>query len=182
MEVKEWYEEGGALNLKSGAELEQFDLGTVLIGHTRYTVLTGYEGTGRCFWCGAELKGSKLKWYCRGHMKEYYRHFKWRSARNWCCERQNGICANCGKRCGCRKQRGGYSLEVHHIVPLQGGWKRYFSAYNLPWNLIGLCHDCHQEVHAAMRPPRQQRPLVGVIVDSWIMARSTGQAVMDLVV
>ena len=134
-----------ALEIQSGAELERFDLGTVKIGHSLYTVLTGYEGTGRCFWCGGKLRG-KLKRYCYGHMQEYYRHFEWTTARNWCCKRQEGLCANCSVRRD-------YSLEVHHIVPLKGE-ARYFSAFNLPWNLIAFCHNCHQEVHAAMRSPR----------------------------
>ena len=161
-----WHEEGGALNLESGAELECFDLGTVLINHISYTVLTGYEGTGKCLWCGGELKG-KLKRYCYGHMKEYYRHFEWLSARNWCIERQNGTCPNCGRHWG-------YGLEVHHIVPLKGE-RRYFSAYNLPWNLIALCHYCHMEVHAAMRPV----PTIKIL-DSWEIAQRTGQAVMRM--
>ena len=161
----EWYEQGGALNIKSAQELEEFDLGTILINHTRYTVLTGYEGTGKCFWCGGELKG-KLKRYCRGHMKEYYRHFEWNNARNWCCERQDGLCANCGVRHD-------YSLEVHHIVPLNGD-VRYFTAYNLPWNLIALCRECHKDIHRVMRPPRAIKHF-----NSWEEAAKRGQMLFN---
>jgi 5-methylcytosine-specific restriction endonuclease McrA len=45
-------------------------------------------------------------------------------------------------------------LEVHHIVPLSTiGYRPEFSAYHLPWNLVALCHECHLEIHAIMRPP-----------------------------
>ena len=122
-----------------------------------------------------ELKG-KLKRYCYGHMKEYYRHFEWSSARDWCCERQEGKCANCGAD-GMRGENYWplYSLEVHHIVPLSGT-TRYFTAHNLPWNLIGLCHGCHKEIHRVMKPPKTPSPLP----DSWEEAEKVGQGVMRL--
>lgn len=169
-----------ALEIETVEELEKFDLGTVWISHTKYNVLTGYEGTGRCFWCGGELKGSKLKRYCRGHMKEYYRHFDWQSASRWAIERADHRCENCGVKekpieWGFNSYR--INLEVHHIVPLKGN-SRQFSAYNLPWNLIVLCHACHQEVHAAMRPPKL-RPKKDIF-DSWEEAKKVGQGVMEL--
>lgn len=131
-----------------------------MIAHTEYSILTGFEGTGRCFWCGGELKG-KLKRYCYGHMTEYYQHFEWGSASRWALKRAGQRCENCGDN---------YKMEVHHIVPLKGK-KRYFTAFNLPWNLIAFCHSCHQTVHAIMRG--KTAPL-----DSWEKARSQGQAVM----
>lgn len=146
-----------ALEIESGAELERFDLGCVLIGDREYTVLTGYEGTGRCFWCGAKLTG-KLKRYCYGHMKEYYRHFEWGSAFRWALERAEDKCQNCGANQQFIQE--GWSsrtnLRVHHIVPLKGE-SRYFSAFNLPWNLVALCHPCHLEIHAIMRPPKPEK-------------------------
>lgn len=154
-----------ALEIESGWELERFIPGTVLIDGQDYLILTGHEGTGRCFWCGGILKG-KLKHYCYGHGKEYYRHFEWGSARKWCYRRQEGKCANCGMHRGRR-------LEVHHIVPLDGG-PRFFSPFNLPWNLIGFCHDCHQDIHAAMRPPKKSS------LDSWRLAEAIGQFIMPL--
>ncbi len=162
-----------ALDIVSAEELVRFDLGTVEINHTTYTVLTGYEGTERrCFWCGGELTG-KLKRYCYGHMKLYYQHFEWGSARAWCCERQKGICANCGWTPVDYGDGSDiyyhYSLEVHHIIPLEGA-PRYFSAYNLPWNLIGFCHECHLEVRDAMK---EQPP------DIFDLAFAQGQAVME---
>ena len=155
-----------ALEIESGQELERFDLGTMVINHKRYTVLTGYENTDhKCFWCGEELTG-KLKRYCYGHGRKYYRHFEWSSARSWCIDRQEGCCANCG-------ERGGRILEVHHIVPLKGEL-RYFTAFNLPWNLIGLCHECHQEVHAVMRKANKPIP-----PDIFEKALTRGQLVLE---
>jgi len=166
-----------ALDIVTAEELVRFDLGTVLINHTTYTVLTGYEGTGLCFWCGGELSG-KLKRYCYGHMKEYYRHFDWGYAKQWCIERYDHRCANCGileddiPRVGV----GGYytrsGMEVHHIIPVNGE-SRQFTAYNLPWNLMALCHDCHLAIHVAMRV-RKLPP------DIFELALARGQAVMEL--
>jgi len=166
-----------ALEIEYAWELERFNLGTVVIKHTTYTVLTGYEGTGRCFWCGGELKG-KLKRYCRGHMEEYYRHFEWGSASRWALKRAGYVCENCGVGgeyilYGLSRR---YNLEVHHIVPLNGR-VRSFSAFNLPWNLIVLCHECHLAVHEAMRPPKHH-PMKGF--DSWDDAIKAGQGVMPL--
>ena len=158
-----------ALEIESGAELVQFDLGTVRINDTDYEVLTGYEGTGKCFWCGGYLKG-KLKRYCYGHMAEYYRHFFWGSASQWALEKAEHKCQNCGKEEGrLNSYTDRTNLEVHHIVPLNGG-SRTFSAFNLPWNLVVLCHECHVEIH---KHPK-------VIRDSWVNAKQKGQEVMEL--
>jgi len=165
-----------ALEIETGWELERFDLGTVCIGSREYTVLTGFEGTGRCFWCGDELKG-KLRRYCYGHMQEYYKHFEWSSARVWCIERQEGRCANCGKSYADYSMHPSWwtGLEVHHIVPLNGS-PRYFSAFNLPWNLIGFCHDCHMEVHAVMRAEKRQPK----DIDIFELALSRGQPTLPM--
>jgi 5-methylcytosine-specific restriction endonuclease McrA len=98
-------------------------------------------------------------------MKEYYRHFVWGFARAWCIERQEGLCANCHCYFG-------DELEVHHIVPLNGG-VRWLTPYNLPWNLIGFCHQDHLAVAAAMVPPKNS-----TVLDSWEHADFIGQSVM----
>jgi len=166
-----------ALDIEYAYELERFIPGEVLINKQKYLVLTGYEGTGRCFWCGSELNG-KTKRYCRGHMQEYYRHFYWPYASNWAIKRADRKCQNCGVKI--KSIPYGYSghrvnLEVHHIIPLNGD-RRDFSAFNLPWNLIVLCHDCHMELHAVMRPPKEP----GKGFDSWDDAIKAGQAIMKL--
>lgn len=141
-----------------------------------FHILTGYEGTGRCFWCGEELTGRATR-YCRSkdpvHWRLYWEHFNWGYARKWCCRRQEGICANCGwhpplDRDG---EYSWYGLEVHHIVPLDGTL-RIWTPYNLPWNLIGFCHECHLEVAAAMKPEK-------ALTDPFEEALRTGQLVME---
>jgi 5-methylcytosine-specific restriction endonuclease McrA len=153
-------------DITCGRELERFDLGTVAINGTSYQVLTGHEappadGVRWCFWCGEILAGRNLR-YCRGHMRLYYEHFEWSRASWLCWKRQDGRCANCGCEPGLLQPISSWSVgrsaaETHHIVPLKGA-RRDFSAFNLPWNLIGLCHDCHLEVHAAMRPAPKRPP------------------------
>ncbi len=144
-----------ALDIVTAEELVRFDLGTVEIDRKTYTIKTGYEGTGMYIWYGGEIKG-KLRRYCYGHMTLYYQHFDWGYAKAWCVERYDHRCANCGMHeddippvgVGDYSSRSG--MEVHHIIPLNGE-SREFTVYNLPWNLIALCHDCHLEVHAVMR-------------------------------
>lgn len=114
------------------------------VGHDRYGdfhIITGYEGTGVCFWCGGELTGKATR-YCKKahHWRLYAEHFCWTFARWWCLKRYER-CPNCGS----------YAREAHHIIPLDGE-ERIWTPYNMPWNLVGLCHTCHQAVHAAMRP------------------------------
>jgi 5-methylcytosine-specific restriction endonuclease McrA len=51
----------------------------------------------------------------------------------------------------CGGKRGYHtSLEVHHIIPLNGAY-RAWSKLNHPDNLIALCHDCHQTRHDELR-------------------------------
>ncbi len=169
-----------ALDIVTAEELVRFDLGTVLINRRSYTVLTGYEGVVRqCFWCGGELAG-RLKRYCRGHMKEYYNHFDWGYAKDWCVERYEHKCANCGIAQGDIPLVGSYEvrsgMEVHHIIPLDGG-SRQFTPYNLPWNLIALCHTCHLEVHVAMREEVVKK--IKAAADPFELANTRGQAVME---
>ena len=67
------------------------------------------------------------------------------------------------------------NLRVHHVMPLNGE-ERAVSVYNIFWNLICLCHDCHMELHSVMRPPRldnDSKP------DTWNEAIKIGQSVFD---
>jgi hypothetical protein len=147
-----------ALQIESGMELERFDLGTVIIKGIEFVVLTGYEGSGGCMWCGTPLKGKHK--YCYGHMTLYYNNFNWGYASFEAKKRAGHKCENCGVSEHNISHYGQFNmtnLEVHHIVPLKGE-PRFFSAFNLPWNLIYLCHTCHLEVHKAMRPPPKSPP------------------------
>ncbi len=137
-----------ALELTCGAELEVFDFGTYRVGGKEYNALTGHEVEDKaCYWCGAPLTG-RSRMYCKGHRAEYYRHFEWSTAYRAAIRRAEHKCENCGESAKLLDWGRDFrtSLEVHHIVPLKGS-TRYFSAWNLPWNLIVLCHDCHMELH-----------------------------------
>ena len=117
-----------------------------------YHIITGYEGTGKCFWCGDELAGKRRR-FCGGCLTQYEKHFYWPYARSWCIKRADHKCENCGEE---EKTIGYYlqsSLEAHHIISLNGE-QRAATPYNIPWNLICFCHYCHLEVGAAMRPPK----------------------------
>jgi len=138
-----------------------------------YHIITGHEGSGGCFWCGKDLKSSRR--FCghrSGHWTLYAQHFYWSYARVWCCQRQQGICANCGWHSTFNDFN---SLEVHHIIPLNGE-QRQATPFNLPWNLIGLCHKCHQEIHTVMREASKPIPL-----DVFELALTRGQSVFDIV-
>ena len=141
-----------ALEIKSGAELLDFHPDTIVIGRTRFTILTGYEKAGSCFWCGAEVKSPRR--YCKGHRTLYYQHFDWGEASRWALKRADRRCDNCHKTARELPLPKNTYLHscfmVHHIVPVNGAG-RQFTAYNLPWNLVVLCHECHLAVHAAMR-------------------------------
>ncbi|KKL90868.1 hypothetical protein LCGC14_1900370 [marine sediment metagenome] len=116
--------------------------------HGEYQVMTGLEGTGTCWLCGADPGGKRYRRYCWGHGRIYYELFHWSYASPAAIERAGYCCENCGvKDVATRQGR----LEVHHIIPLEGG-PRLWTFLNLPWNLIAFCHDCHQEIHAVMRP------------------------------
>lgn len=100
-------------------------------GH--YFNFTGYEGTG-CFWCGKEIKKSR-RYCCKEHQREYFKHFFWSDARDWCLARYDNTCQGCGTK---------DDLEVHHIDPVGNdgyGWHEK----NRPENLIPLCIRCHGE-------------------------------------
>ena len=145
-----------ALEIRSVDDLVAFRPGDITIGHTTYAVLTGWEGTERCWWCGGDgniTKTGRRLHYCRGHGTLYYDAFRWGHASSEARKRAHYRCENCGKVKGRRKVGWSSSitnLAVHHIVPINGG-ERFFTAYNLPWNLIVLCSECHLAVHAAMK-------------------------------
>lgn len=154
------------MNLAEATRVEDI-LVPVQYGRDRYGefgVFTGYETEELCFWCGADLDGPRYRRWCKAkpaHWRIYYQHFNWGYASSWCLERYDYRCANCDYHqivpAGDHPSWYVQNLEVHHIVPLDGSW-RLWSVLNIPWNLICLCHDCHQAVHAAMRALKSRRP------------------------
>jgi len=172
-----------ALTITSGEELLRFDLGEITIGHTTYTVLTGFEGTSRCWWCGGEPHRNKkgpASHFCRGHGKLYHAAFNWNYASFDALERAGHRCENCGAREIHNGQYGMTNLEVHHIVPLNGK-ERFYSAYNLPWNLICLDHDCHLLIGAVMRGAAAVRRMEQKQFDGDVfrLAASAGQGMFE---
>jgi len=98
-------------------------------------ILTGYENKGICRWCGGPFPDKRHTAYCcPEHQRQYDRHFEWGCASRWALERYHFCCGDCGAK---------NELEVHHIIPLNGG-ERFYSILNCPCNLIPLCrHTCH---------------------------------------
>jgi hypothetical protein len=114
-------------------------------------ILTGYEHTGRCFWCGGEFPDKRKRHYCSEKCStEYHRHFEWNYASSWARERTGHRCQECGVEQKYLRGNGWAefktNLEVHHIIPLDGA-ERWFSILNVPCNLLVLCHDCHVKRH-----------------------------------
>lgn len=140
-----------------------------------FTVITGFEGTGRCFWCGEDIVGRRR--FCKkgsGCWTRYQEHFAWGYAKAECLKRYEYRCANCGvEGIGLYIGEGITNLRAHHIIPLNGE-ERAVSVYNIFWNLICLCHDCHMELHSAMRESRQ----VIAKPDMFELALKRGQGIL----
>ena len=128
-------------------------------GNSNYTYCTGHEGTsGICWWCG-QTHNKKTQCCSSDHKQEYLRHFDWRYAAEWALKRAGGdggyryhitgTCQDCGQIFN------GRELEVHHIVPINGG-KRFYSVLNCPCNLIVLCLTCHNKTKRKPRPYCQE--------------------------
>lgn len=125
----------------------------------QYTVITGHEGTGRCWWCGGEFPDRRARRFCCEKCGwAYVEEFVWAyaSAR---AVREHPYCADCGvKRREGHWDTGIYTLEVHHIDPLNGE-ERHRSAKNRHDNLVVLCHECHMKRH---HPEPEPAPLPAV--------------------
>lgn len=63
---------------------------------------------------------------------EYLRHPRFRAIRALVMERARDTCERCGKR---------RASEVHHL--------RYpkWGTFDVPENMIAICHPCHCEIH-----------------------------------
>jgi hypothetical protein len=105
-------------------------------------ICTGFETTGYCFWCGGSFPDNRHRHYCSTTCSdEYHRHFRWSAASRYALIRSDYHCQICNL-----KSEGMYGLEVHHIVPVNGGY-RVVNALNCPCNLIVLCKTCHDAWH-----------------------------------
>jgi len=145
-----------------------------------FTVITGFEGTGGCFWCGQQLVGRRR--FCQrgsGCWTRYQEHFTWSYASHKVVRESGYRCQNCGRENvdipiigGKYNERSG--LEVHHIIPLNGQ-DRAVSVYNIYWNLIPLCHDCHMLLHAILRERTESK-----VMDVFQLAGIQGQGIFEL--
>jgi hypothetical protein len=132
------------LKFTNGKQLDSFVQTKTKKGKYVVFVLTGHEKKKKCcFWCGKKLTGRQLRYCCTNHRTEYYRHFDWNYAADWCRKRYNYTCDICKSHYPLDKSK----FAVHHITPLRGRY-RSFSVYNLPWNLQLLCVEDHKKIHA----------------------------------
>jgi 5-methylcytosine-specific restriction endonuclease McrA len=134
---------------------------------------TGYEESGKCWWCGGELpKQKRVRHYCCEECRnQYWQHFNWQSAVRLSVKTNKAKCQLCGS------DGGEINLEAHHIIPVNGG-SRFFNILNVPCNVLLLCHNCHQEIHARYREldGTEGKPDKVKAIERQIRA---GQVVMD---
>lgn len=100
-------------------------------------ILTGYEETDRCYWCGGELSSRRLCYCSIECQLNYYRNFCWIEAEHIALREAKYTCRECG-------ERNRLELEVHHIIPLNGGY-RMWNVLNKQENLKVLCLECHKK-------------------------------------
>lgn len=118
-----------------------------------YSILTGYEGRGGCFWCGGPFPDKRRRRFCGEKCRqEYDRHFFWPVAAAWCLERAGYKCYDCGVK--------GLRLVAHHIKPLDGQ-QRTYNILNRPENLVALCPSCHGKRHSGMNREKAAKPFAG---------------------
>lgn len=124
-----------------------------------YYNMTGNEGSGTCFLCGAKQK----RRYCKGHRSSYRKNYSWSDASHACLmKRKTGRDQyQHGRKwlwhttfaCdGCEHKGKQEDFQVHHIIPLCGH-KRTYHRLNHQDNLTLLCRGCHNERHRRLRVP-----------------------------
>ncbi|MDP3062931.1 MAG: HNH endonuclease [Chloroflexota bacterium] len=108
---------------------------------------------GTCGACGKPLVG-RHRWFCPTpyggeSCRDTYavNHF-WSEARQEALRRAGGKCSRCGEEVKSERLRDG--LEVHHIVPRDGGGYGP-GCHHHQDNLEALCHSGHLEVTAEQR-------------------------------
>jgi 5-methylcytosine-specific restriction endonuclease McrA len=120
-----------------------------------------------CRYCGRKIEGNRKKYYCSNTCyNNYYRATYWPWVRQEVLERDNFTCQVCGT-----KVDDSWKAEVHHIVSVADFWdiswklvkewglpeertKEWAKTYTLLYldtnNLITLCVECHDKVHAGI--------------------------------
>jgi hypothetical protein len=125
-----------------------------------FTIITGYEGQGGCFFCGSPFPPGRPRRFCSAREKKdeyscgdlYNFFFVWNFAKAWCAHRAGHKCAFCGKEEDDiwyggehNNERHKSNMQTHHIIPILGR-VRWASPYNVPWNLLYLCTEHHKLV------------------------------------
>ena len=128
-----------------------------------YHYCTGYEGQNRmCWWCGQPFESKRSRHCCcPEHTGQYEKHFAWGPASRWAMERANNTCQRCGRIQGYSERTTRYfvaksDIEVHHIIPLNGGHRDY-NVLNCPCNLLCLCLECHGETRQTKKRQAEAR-------------------------
>lgn len=89
-----------------------------------------------------------------------YGHDGWEPIRKLVYERQNGMCADCGKPLllhGAKSERKSI-MEVHHTEPLTPeNHDDPKVAFDVD-GLAGLCHECHEARHGRLGTYRKHTP------------------------
>lgn len=118
-------------------------------------VCTGYENQGICAMCGGPLGKSRRIYCCEDCATQYRNLFYWPWAKYEAIKTAHHKCQRCGitglgyfntHRAGLRPCDPSPTLEVHHIIPLNGA-VRTWHPLNIPPNLLVVCHDCHVLLH-----------------------------------
>ena len=122
----------------------------------------GHEHQGGCWFCGGDLPKRRRNWCCDEHSRQYLKTYFYPVAANACLHRAGQTCENCHRsnsiifqeiRATGSNLYTDTQIEIHHIIPLEGE-ERTWNILNNQDNLMALCHQCHLQVHAAMREPR----------------------------
>jgi 5-methylcytosine-specific restriction protein A len=68
----------------------------------------------------------------------------------------DGKC-ECCEKLGFPTARGGYYLEVHHVIPLN------FERYDFEWNALAICPDEHKQAHFGINRGKLRDRMIGIL-------------------
>jgi len=173
---------------RSVVELVKWPIAEGKDRYGKFSIITGFEGQGGCFWCGKPFPSSNYaRRYCpeKSHgdyiscSRFYNLFFWWSDASRWALRRYGYRCAFCGeeeKEVQLDRYHFRTNLEVHHIIPLEGS-KRVVTPYNVWWNLLPLCVKCHKIVTKLLFEIKSGQTAENL--DKFNLAKQTGQSFMQ---
>jgi 5-methylcytosine-specific restriction endonuclease McrA len=131
--------------------MSQNNIHMLIDSYGAYKIITGNEGSGRCWWCGGAFPDKRKRRYCSAVCRRKYEEsFYWSWASVAAIRRARYRC----KECGIKGKR---RLHVHHIIPLNGT-DRIVNALNRRENLVVLCRKCHQRKHEIRNSKHKSAP------------------------